>query len=224
MAVPIVSQPLDPSQRRYVEVVLHGALSLADGSQRHDLNIMHFRQTEGSADFSRSIFLTSLTGLFVPSLLAAMPDTYTLVSAGARVLDIYTDEEQLLAIEGVGAVTSDRTTAFNAVFMRMLTGNRGRHWTGKKHFGPIPESHTTSDNLNATGGPAWDAVASGLTAAISFTDTDSISWSMIVLSPSLSILGDEPARTISYAYVTSIARSNIVGTMRHRKERQNVVF
>jgi hypothetical protein len=148
-----------------------------------------------------------------------MPSSYTFDSVTIRWLDTYTDPDEAFGVSIAGTVTTDRTTAFNAAFFRLLTGNRGRHWAGAKHFGPIPESHTTGDELNSDGLTAWNAVATSLTSALSLTAAEGNVYDMLVVSPTLSVLGDEPVRTISYASVDTITLSGVVGTMRHRKER-----
>jgi hypothetical protein len=137
-------------------------------------------------------------------------------------LDSYFNLATIVTSGTIGGVSTDRTTLFNAVFYQLVTGDRGRSWRGKKHFGPIPESHTTEDELNSTGIAAWNSVDGGLAALIGLNDGLSRVWTPIVVSQAKSVLGDETLRSISYSDGLSWERSNVVGTMKRRKERRVV--
>lgn len=218
MSAPVLNRALVSGQNFFLEVLLEGQLAMTSGPARNDYNIFHFfRSTVGSAANKTNI-ANAFQSAFLGDWFGLFPNSYELLNLDLRFLDTFTDAYALVAINQLGTVVTDRTTAFNAVFYQGDTGNRGRSWRAKKHIGPVPESFTTGDNLNSTGTTAHDLVKTALNG-LTFMDGDGNVWSPIVVSQINSILGNEPARSISYAGIDSWDYSIVVGTMKHRKEK-----
>jgi len=219
---PIIGEVLNSTTDYFLELIIKGNVTQSNGDLRPVLNILHWRYTSGVGTLNAGAFMGSFQTAFETNFLAAMPSTYNFLGYSVRSLNNYYNPVLDLPVSANGGVATDRTTLFNAVFMIGDTTSRGRNFSPKKHFGPIPESFTDADELNTTGKAAWDLVLGDLNSVINMSDGVGTTWSQICLSQQLSVLGNEPSRTASYALIVAWSRSDIVGTMRHRKERRIV--
>jgi len=100
---------------------------------------------------------------------------------------------------------------------------RGRCFRGRKHFGVIAESQTELDHLTGAAVTLWDTVVAAFSTLTGLTDGNGNTWDLVVLSRKNSVL-DGPSITFTYADMTSVRVSEVLGTMRHRKERKVVTF
>jgi hypothetical protein len=217
-----LNTPLVPGANNFLELVIDGSvLQTVDGFLKKDLNVFHLQHLSGGGTRDKGHFLDAFDSAFTGTFLAAMPTSYTIDRYRARYLDDYTDAYTDKVMGSGGLVSTDRTTLFNAATVRLESGFRGRSYRGSKHFGPIPESHTTGDDLNATGLSAWGSVVTILNGFSGVVDADGNSWGIIIASTKNSVLGDEPSRILTYAELSEAVLNTEVGTMRHRKERQS---
>lgn len=220
--MPQFNETLNPGLKYFPQLIIRGRVTQTNGDLRPVLNVLNFRFGSGAGVDNAGAFIGAFQTGFQSTFLAGMPSTYELHSYSVRWLDSYFNAETEITDGTMGGIATDRTTLFNAVYLSGYTAVRGRNFLGSKHFGPVAEEHTTGDELNTAGKAAWDATTGALNALNPMDDGVGTLWNQIILSTSLSVLGNEPVRTATYTTLIDWLRSDIVGTMRHRKEKRGV--
>lgn len=210
----------NPAIPMFLEIVLYCPITMANGNVHNNTNVFHFVQTSIVPAVET---LASLQAAFLSALEtqleAALPITYANGKVKARFMDDPTFAYNTPSGDVDGAVTGDRATNFNAVTIQVNTDARGRNFRGSKHFGPIAESQTTLDALNAGAITLWGDVVNGLYNLMAGGLAGaSTTWAWIVLSQTLSDLEANPC-VFTYAWVNAALLNTTVGTMRRRKER-----
>ena len=212
-----------PATPIFAEVILQAAVPLANGGTRPFLNVFHFRQISVVPALGVLADLkTSVNGALEAALEDALSIQYQNGKFKARWMDDPTFAYDTPNKDIDGTVTGDRATAFNAVTIQMRSDARGRNFRGSKHFGPIAESQTTLDDLNAGAITKWQAVADAIASMVgTVSGGNATSWTPIILSPTLSDLEASPC-VFTFADLTDCVLNNTVGTMRRRRERGGV--
>jgi len=204
-----------PGPMQILELVTkaHGVSTPAPRT-RPNYNVWHFiRDTAlGTPNKANIIAAFQLT---IQSLqLTCVSVDYTMDAIDARWLDDPLDPYLSVVDTAIGAVAGDSLPSVNNICVRLGCGIRGRSYIGRKFFGPIAESSTTRDELNAGAQTDFAALQAGILAG--FTDSDGFNWNTIVVSKTLSNLY-LPLPTIVYGLVTTSFLDIALGTMKKRK-------
>jgi len=133
---------------------------------------------------------------------------------------------------GDGLVAAARLPLDKCVTVQKYTGEKGRSWSGHSwHFGPVPVTFFTGDDMNAVGRAAWSAIKGNLYSPI----TDGLSTMVpIMVSASNSRLSINPVEIV-YANLILPGKdevrgivnpivNNTLGEMRRRKEKHGLTF
>ncbi len=199
-----------------VRIVVRGtALATGEARTKNVINVYDFkRTTTGGSPNKTNIKAAFKTAILTP-LGAALSVSYVKNDILVRFIDDPLDAFQQF-IDGVnGGVTGDSLPSINNVTCQLVTGVRGKHYRGFKHWGPIAESRTTLDYLNATGITDFAAVQTALVAG--FTDSDGFIWKPRVVAARLSnLIG--PTVTIVDTLVTSTIVNAYLGKMKSRAQ------
>lgn len=209
-----------PATPLFCELVLECTIPQSSGGSHTFTNVQHFFQVTTVPGVSpmNDIVDAWLSQMEV-LLEAALPLSYANGKMKGRFMDDPTAGFSTPRGDVDGSVTGDRATSFNAVCIQAKTDARGRNFRGSKHFGPVAESHTTLDDLNAGAITLWQAVADGLKGLCAGNlDAGLTQWTPIILSQTLSDLTANPCM-FTYAWTKDYVLNNTVGTMKRRKEK-----
>lgn len=205
--------PLNPI---LAEIIIRGSVTASGIAIRPFLQIWHFLRVGGAGAESVVNLCNEWQTIMDTVLANALSIDYTGGVASGRFLDDPTNPEVLGNLSSNGTVTGDRLPNYGTVTCQLKSDGRGRNYKGSKHFGPIAESQTEEDLLNAGGITAWDAVAAQVASNLQVVLASGNTWQLIVLSRSLSVL--EPGPTLfTGAYVIDCTANHTLGTMRRRK-------
>lgn len=214
--------PADPVNFNLLEIVQFGHVVESNASIRHVLNVFHYARFSGAGVVNRSAIASNLGGNLSGPVSNVLSVDYVADGCTVRALDAETDApDPQPTLWATGLVAGDRMPSYGAVYMGLKTGVRGRSFLGSKHFGPIAESSTTLDELNAGALTDWADVVTAMLASLSLSDGVGNVFNLVVLSRKLSVL---TGASISFCYadVIDVVVSETMGTMRHRKQRRPV--
>jgi hypothetical protein len=209
-----------PANPLMVEVISRGTLTTSNGTVKPILNVYHFRKTAGSSPTNSTNVVAAVAAALVGPFTNTLNARYTLTQWECRPLD---DPASATAIQPDGTqgqiTTSDSYDSCSCVSMLIRTGFRGRSFKGAKRFGPLSEGDTTNDQLVGTGLTNWTALRDALRSIMTgIVDSDSNTWTPVVLSTTLSTLDSLPA-VFTGADWADVLLNKTIGTMRHRKEK-----
>jgi len=182
---------------------------------KKSFNVWHFIRDTALGTPNKAHIITAFQSTIQSAQFTCVSVNYIMDFITARWLDDPLDPETVVVDAGTGAVTGDSLPSVNNVCVRLKCGIRGRNYIGRKHFGPIAESSTLLDALNA--GAITDFNALQATIEAGFTDSDGFNWSTIVVSKLLSDF-TLPLPTIVYGQVTETVLDVELGIMRRRKQ------
>jgi hypothetical protein len=121
-----------------------------------------------------------------------------------------------LAPSASGGTGGSRLPLQQAVYTSLRSSLRGKHYQGRKRFGPVAESQVVGDELTPAAQAAWNAAVAPMLGnlVLPFGDT----WTPVIWSQTLS--GNPPTLppTIG-ADLSSVAVYKTLGFARHRRER-----
>lgn len=222
MPAPFINILGTPATPLFAELVLQEYVVDANGNSSNFVNVFHFQNAVPGVVTTETSLMTSIRTV----LNTVLPPALSVASLGKTAKLRFMDSPLSGYIPGTtyaaGTVTGDRLPSFNSAVNRLVTGVRGRSYRGSKHWGPIAESSTTLDELNAGALTLFAAVAAGLTnGGAGFATTGGGLWKLVVLSTLLSDLVANPC-VFTGAVVTSVTTNKEVGTMRRRKEKGGV--
>lgn len=211
-----------PATPQFAEFILKGHSVEADGGSKNFVNIFHLARTAGPGISSEAALETAIMAILPSPLVAALSVAYVGDYVSTRFMDDPLRAPVLGANTVTGTVAGDRLPNYAAVVIRKNTYARGRSFRGSNHYGPIAESQTTLDNLNAGAITLWNAVAAALaTIAAGLTLASGDVWKLAVFSPTLSNFISSPiAVTGSLVNLsTGLVLNTRMGTMTRRKDR-----
>lgn len=131
-----------------IQVRAH-ALSTNEPRTKPVYNVYDYKRTSTGGTPSKSAALTKFLAVTQAALLPALSVSYVGDGVDVRWLDDPTDPFTSSANAVTGAVTGDSLPSINNVFAKLTSGLRGQTNRGGKHFGPIAESSTLLDEINA---------------------------------------------------------------------------
>jgi len=144
---------------------------------------------------------------------------YTLLNLVLQYIDDPLSVKTTVNRNNAGTAGGDRGPSYQAGVIRKQTTIPGRSYRGSIHFGAVPESFTTKDQLNAgTGQPAYNTMLADFTTSLAGISDGVDLFYPYVLSTIQSTLTSVPA-VITGAWVTSFDLNTRLGTMKRRKER-----
>jgi len=210
----------DPVNYLMLECTCVNTVLMENGILQNCVNVFHMRRTAGTNPADVAGVLDQLRQFWINQVLPLLNNRAEFLRAEARPLD----DPLVLAIENAtgattpGGVSGDSLPLDSAVSMELYTGGRGRSFRGRKHWAPLSESDTTKDELTGTPLANWQSFANGIPGSLHFTDGNSNTWDLTVLSKQLSKL-DLPSIVFTGSDVVSAFVNPIIGTMRRRKEK-----
>lgn len=214
----VVGTPLAPL---FAEVAIKAHDAQSDAINRPFVNIFHFYRLTNLTNTDEGALVAAFNTVMTSGLNGALSDQYLGDSCDVRFMDDPTRAAAVLGATANGGVAGDRYANLGAVVTRKkCAGARGRSYKGSSHWGPIPESHTTKDELNVTGLAAWAVLINDMNTSMvgGLSVTGGDVWLPIVLSATMSNLTSNPI-SASGAIITEFTLNTIIGTMRRRKER-----
>lgn len=204
----------------YVEIVAQAFAVARPVYTKLFYNVYHFRRTSTANVASKAHIETSFQSSIMTPVLAALNVDYTQTANTIRFFENPLDEPTSFTEAGVGGVAADRLPDMNAAVIQLHSGFRGKAFRGSKHYGPIAESSTTGDDLNAGAITLFNAVAAAIIAG--FTDADGNVWvpglKGGMRDGSVAQYETVPTTTV-WTDITSAVLNKSLGTMRRRKTR-----
>jgi hypothetical protein len=204
-----------PTLTDVVEIQVAGLVGLTGGGSKRVMNVFHYTKTTGGvrpvAANVCAAFITNVWSVIGPLLSV----DYVGEFSQARYLDDALEQFVTSTVPDDGAVTGDRLPNDMSVCYLLRSASRGRNYRGSKHFGPIAESASTKDELNAGAVTAWAAVTAALMATLTVGGE---TMTPCVISKTLSQLQLNPT-TIDGALLVDALLNKTIGTMRRRREK-----
>jgi len=191
----------------------HGVSTPAAQTKRN-FNVWHFIRTTALGTPDKADIIAAFQLTIQNAQLACVSVDYAMDFIDCRWLDDPLDPYLTVVDASVGAVAGDSLPSSNNICVRLGCGIRGRSYIGRKFFGPIAESSTTRDELNAGAITDFNSLSAAIIAG--FTDAGGFVWNTIVVSKTLSNLFI-PLPTIVYGQVTTTILDINLGTMKRRK-------
>lgn len=222
MPAPYINQVGTPATPQFAELVLQEYVVDANGNSSNFVNVIHLRNQTTGVVTTEANLLTAIRTI----LNAVLPSALSVASLGKTAKLRFMDSPVTGYVAGTaysaGTVTGDRLPTFNSVVQQKKTGVRGRSYKGSIHWGPIAESQTTLDELNAGAITLWEAVEAAIwNGGAGFTVSGGTVWKLSVISILLSNLVSNPC-VFTGADVNAMSTNKVIGTMRRRKEKGGV--
>lgn len=222
MPLPFINVVGTPATPLFAEMVLQEYVVDANGNSSNFVNVFHYQNQNPGTVCTELALMTVLRTAMSGPLASALSIASLGKNQKLRFMDNPLSGYIAGTIFAAGTVTGDRLPTFNAAVTQCRTGVRGRSFKGSKHWGPVAESHTTLDELNAAALIFWTAVSGIITnGGAGFAVTGGSLWKLIVLSTTLSDLVSNPC-VFTGAVVTTTTTNKEIGTMRRRKERGGI--
>lgn len=202
--------------------IVHTGLAAAAGSvSKPVVNVYTINRAATTFGINKTNVNTIFKASILDLVVAALNLSYASQIVQIRCLDDSEDPYATFVNTDPGAITGDRMPLHNCVSVHLGTATRGAYARGKKFYGPISESDTTttSDVLNAGAITRFAAIGAALVAG--FTDADGNVWKLCVVSRFHSVL-DNPTNLYVYP-VTRYLLNKRVSTLKRRKSRGVIV-
>jgi hypothetical protein len=206
-----------PTLTRVVELSVQGHSIEANGQSKPIWNIFHWGNTSGFQGESALGMGNAFVAQIWPTIAAALSVGYVADQVLARFLDFATEQYAVCTKHTNGVVIGDRLPSHSAVTVRYKTAQRGKNYRGSKHFAPVAEGDTLTDEIDPAQQAKWNTLTTAISSAFVVTGTGGV-WSPAVVSRNLSQLKTDPVSIVG-AYVTQGILNLTIGTMRHRKEK-----
>lgn len=207
--------PVAPSASKTIaQILLKGVLSATGATSKNVQTTFYYRRTSIVTPPTKIALSNAFLAGPYAAFLAAANASYGNGTSNIRWFDDALDPTVTTVLAGVGAISTDRATSFNAVFMSLKTGVRGRKYQGSKHFPGLNEIDTTMDLLTGAGLARWQTLQTAL--ATPLTDATGNTWNPCVVTLNGSVFKKNPT-SITYNDITQIVMDLDIGTMRKRK-------
>ena len=197
------------------EVKVAATMISAGSNSKNVENIFHYQRTATVLGATKAAMSTIFQANILAPMLLAFNIRYTNPLISIRWLDDALDAYQGFPVTAVGAIATDSQPTFNAVFMELQTGLRGRSYRGSKHFPAVNESDTTGDILTGAGLARWQAIQTAL--ALPLTDAIGNVWTLTVVSRKAPAQYKVNPTNVIATPVVAVVLDTDVGTMRRRK-------
>ena len=213
-----------PATPQFARIVIRGITTESNATSKPCFNIIDFRCVGPGAGGSLLTLMNSFQASIETQLLACVTADYTLDSYLAKYLDNPLSLPEVKSVANPGTVSTDRGPSFNSVVVRKKSGIASRSYRGSMHFGAVPETFTTKDELNSTGLTPYNSLTAAFSNLISSGIGDGVNtFFPIIISSVQSNLLSNPA-IISGAAVTSYFLNTKIGTMKRRKEKTPIAL
>lgn len=193
------------------------ALATSEPRTKVIYNVWDFKRTStGGSPSKSSAYTAFLTAVMVP-LKACLSLSYVTDYADYRWLDDPLDPFTTVALAATGTVTGDSIPSLNNAYLKLATGVRGPSNRGAKHLGPIAESSTTLDQLNAGAITLFGTFATSYLAG--FTAADGFVYQPFLTSQRQSTFSLKPptANVVGRVVLTTVLNT-VIGRMERRAQ------
>jgi len=215
----VINQSGSLTVPRFIRLAIVGHTTESNASIKAMVNVLDWYIQTPLPGGSLAAFLANFQASFETAYLTCLSDTYTLDKYVAKYLDNPANIPVELAVATPGLVNTDRGPSFQAVTIQKPTTVPSRNFRGSMHIGAVPESFTTTDELNGTGTAAYNPLTGVLAGMVTAGVNDGSQTAFpIIISATRSTLLTSPA-VISYAPITDFTLQTIVGTMKRRKQK-----
>lgn len=202
----------------YLRIQTRGhALSTAEPRTKPVYNVFDFQRTASGGSPSKALaYAAFLTAIMVP-LRACLSVSYITDFADYRWLDDPFDPYTTVALATNGQVAADSAPSLNNVYCKLGSNLRGPSNRGGKHFGPIAESSTTLDEINAGSVTLFATFAAALVAG--FSDGAGNTYKPFIVSQKQSTFSmSPPIANVVGVNCVSVVANPIIGIMRRRAQ------
>jgi hypothetical protein len=191
------------------------ALSTSEPRTKPVFNVWDFkRTTTGGTPSKTAAYNAFLTAVMTP-LKACLSVSYVTDFSDYRWLDDPLDPYLTTALAATGTVTGDSVPSLNNAYLKLSSGIRGQNNRGSKHLGPIAESSTTLDQLNA-GAITLFTTFSG-SYLTGFTAADGFIYTPFLVSQQKSTFSPTIANVVGVS-ITSTVLNAVLGRMTKRAQ------
>lgn len=191
------------------------ALSTAEPRTKPVFNVWDFKRSSSGGTPSKSAAYTAFVATVMVNLKACLSVSYVTDFGDVRWVDDPLDPYTTTALAATGTVAGDSVPSLNNAYLKLGSGIRGQKNRGSKHFGPIAESSTTLDQLNAGEitlfGTFITAYLTGFTAADGFV------YQPFLVSQSRSTFNASTANVVGVSITTATINA-VMGMMRRRAQ------
>lgn len=208
--------PIPLSSVLTAQIIVKATLAAAGGTAKPVQTTFYYRRQAVTIAPTKSALVTAFAAGPYAAMLAAFNVGYENGSANVRWLDDADNPTSTISMAGVGAIATDRTPSYNAVFMHQRSAMRGRSYKSSKHFPAVNEIDTTGDILTGAGLVRWQTLQTALLANL--TDATGNIWVPCTVSQKLSQVRTNPT-TVTRADITEVILDLTLGTMIKRKVR-----
>jgi hypothetical protein len=191
------------------------ALSTAEPRTKPVFNVFDFkRTTTGGSPSKISAFTAFNTNIMTP-LRACLSASYVGDFRDVRWLDDPLDPYDTAVLTTPGGVAGDSIPSLNNAYLKLASGLRGGSNRGAKHLGPIAESSTTLDELNAG---ELALLATFVTAYLAgITAGDGFVYQPFIVSQKKSKFNPTTANVVGVT-CTSVVINSILGRLTKRAQ------
>lgn len=200
----------------YLRIQTRGtALATGEPRTKPIYNVWDFKRTSTGGTPLKSSALTAFKSTIQTPLLNCLSVSYIGGFCDVRWLDDPVDPYATTANAVTGAVTLDSSPSLNNVFAKMTAGLRGRNNRGGKHFGPIAESSTLLDQINAGEITLFGTL---ITAWLTgFTAGDGFVYTPFIVSARKSTFNSSTANVVGVT-CTAVTVNPVIGRMTRRAQ------
>ncbi len=196
-------------------VVRNSSIVVAEPTSKRIWNVFHWRRTGAGSSLTATQTAAAAWSSLSTAYLAALSINTSVDADDGRFIDDATSAYETTALGVTGAITGDNLPSLNAVVCLLGTAVRGRSAHGRKFFGLVAESDTTSDGLISAAVTRYQAI---LTAYLGgFTDPLGNVWVPIIVSRKQSQLKINPCTVVSNDVTTGQVET-ILGRLKRRQE------
>lgn len=200
----------------YLRIVTRAhALSTNEPRTKPVFNIWDFKRTTTTGSPSKTSAYNAFLAGIIPSFKACLSVSYVTDFADYRWLDDPLDPFSTTSLSANGTVSGDSVPSLNNVFVKLGSGMRGGFFRGSKHVGPIAESSTTLDELNAGAVTLFTTFAGAWLTG--FTAGDGFIYLPCIVSQTNSKFTSRVA-DVSAVLATTVTTNPILGKMNRRAQ------
>lgn len=191
------------------------ALSTNEPRTKPIYNVFDFKRTTTTGTPSKTSAYNAFLAGMMASLKACLSVSYVTDYADYRWLDDPLDPFTTVTLAANGTVSGDSLPSINNVYEKLGTGIRGQSNRGAKHFGPIAESSTTLDEINAGSVTLFSTWAGAYLTGI--TAGDGFIYQPFLVSAKQSSFSPTVANVVG-SLITTVTTNVILGKMDRRSQ------
>jgi hypothetical protein len=203
--------------KEFVEIVVQATTVARGGTAKPIFNVFHYRRTNIVLPVTKAHIETAFQADVGALMLLFLSVDYVQTQTTIRFFDDALDAPIAFAETGVGAIAGQRMDSFVAAVVRLQSTTKGRFARGSKHFGPIAESSSNGDTLEAADFGRLQAIGAGIVDG--FSDADANFWQPVIKSGKAPAqYKTNPCMVRTYDAIAYVANKT-PGTMKRRKVR-----